>query len=466
MKQIAERLKSLGIKAYWVGGYVRDKILGIESEDRDVCIEGSTPLQFTQILETFKKEELIKCFTSVKGNFPIWIVELDDEKIEFALTRTERKTGETHQDFICNAEKVSIEEDLFRRDLTINALAEDILTGEIIDPYGGRMDLSPHNRPFGKRGIASPVSKAFKEDPLRVIRAARFIARFDLEPSGKLIHYCRELSPDNISKERIGMELKKLFSKPAKNEKFFNFLHTVGWLSKVFPEVYRLMNVPQDPIHHPEGDVYSHTMHCINACKSDDWFMKTVMLCHDMGKPDTTTVNNIPWSKGLGLTGKISAINHENVGAEICKEFLKRISFIKHIHINRIALLVQLHMFHTVMNEKNKEKIIRRTLRKLIDKSLSYYTLCEVVRCDKSGRPPKPVIDHIDLGQSIADDLVLSGKMDPIVNGKLLIEAGVTNQIAMSRIIDFALELQDRCVLNSNNWKKVLKSQFKEEIPC
>lgn len=474
-ERIARFIEGRGMSTYFVGGCVRDAKLGLNPDDIDICIVGGNWKKVSDALEEMIRADLIDGFTTVHGSFPIWIVEFDGKKYEFALARVERKIGETHQSFECSIDNVTIEQDLLRRDLTINAMAMNVLTREIIDPYGGAYDLNPHNRPLTCAGIANPVSEAFKEDALRVIRAARFIARFDLEPSGTLLTYSMELSPDKISKERIGTELMKLFKKPGNYRKFFDFLNTVGWLEKVFPEVYAMIGIPQSPVYHPEGDVYVHTMHCIQACKPDDWFTKTVMLCHDMAKVDTTLINgvcvkDIPrkllQSIAFNLGGyKISAPSHEEAGVEITRSFLKRIFFCDHKTINRMSVLVSLHMIKVNMNEDNKEKLVRRTLRILMHNELTFDQLAEVVRCDLSGRPPQPALNWVNIGQDIARRLLDENQMEPIVTGELLLKKGMKPSPVIGDIVKRALDLQDRGTLTKKNWMKVLKgSGFKKEM--
>jgi tRNA nucleotidyltransferase (CCA-adding enzyme) len=484
LKLIAGWLEMRGIDLYYVGGCVRDEIMELPVEDIDICIVGgrtADTVQFYLELFLISKQSpfdpppntgLIESITSVYGDFPIWIVEIDGIKYEFAMARKERKTGQSHQDFITEVRDVTIEEDLLRRDLTINAIAKNVLTGKLVDPYGGIDDI--------KDKIASPISEAFKEDPLRVIRVARFIARFDLTPTPTLIEMCKELGAHGISNERVGMELMKTLKQAKSPSKFFYFLKEVGWLDYHFREVYDLIGVPQSPKHHPEGDVFTHTMYCIDAVPQGDWFMRVIMLCHDLGKATHTTVDNVPWDdKHLHQAVKdtvysrlsefkIASAGHESAGVPLTRSLLQRISFCDHNTIRKIACLVELHMTRSIITANNYDKIVRRTLRRLMHYDLTYDKLIRVTYFDLSGRPPRvaPTFDDLclDMFLDTADVLVEDGHMIPIVDGEKLLNLGFKEGPIMGKIIKHALELQDRGTLNKDNWLKVLKGSWPKEF--
>jgi tRNA nucleotidyltransferase (CCA-adding enzyme) len=401
-------------------------------------------------------------FTAVHGSFPIWIVEIEGEKYEFAMARKERKVGQSRQEFECEVNNVTIEEDLFRRCLTINSIAKNMITGEIVDPYGGVSDLSVK--------MARATSYAFAEDTLRVYRAARFIARFELLPTDGLIKICRDLSPEDISNERVGMELMKMLKTAKTPSKFFYFLKEIGWLQYHFPELHATIGVPQSPIHHPEGDVFTHTMHCIDA--AEGWFYRAVMLCHDLGKATTTQIDGEDFqsirAEGYSHTFelkrnptvKVTAYGHEEAGVQLTKDMLKRIHFSNHDTIDQIACLVELHMIRAIISQDNHEKILRRTIRKLMKHDLKYHTLFKVIVFDLAGRPPKTISvvqTYDELFGLRAYDIEESDEMTPIVTGKKLIEIGMQPGTEMGKIIIHALELQDRGTLKKDNWEKVLK---------
>jgi len=236
---------------YLVGGAVRDQLLGIPNYDRDWVVVGATP-----------EEMLAQGFVQVGKDFPVFLH--PETKEEYALARTERKQGQGYHGFKVFADpSVSLEADLMRRDLTINAMAQDPETGEIIDPYGGRQDLE--NR------VLRHVSPAFSEDPLRVLRVARFAAK--LAPFGfKLADETQALVQqmatsgelEALTPERVWQEVVKVLNtdQPAV---FFEALRQVEALKVLFPEIDCLFTVPQSPKHHPEGDAGTHTMMVLQA---------------------------------------------------------------------------------------------------------------------------------------------------------------------------------------------------------
>lgn len=456
LKQIARDFNENNISMYYVGGCVRDEILDIPTDDIDICLVGVENKKLV--------EDIVRKYGNITAeigkNFPNWVSIIDSHKVDFALARKEKLVGGTRKEFECSTDKVTIEDDLYRRDITINAIAKNVLTDEIIDPYEGIIDLEDK--------VARPVSEAFAEDTLRVIRAGRFIAKFNLTPSKSLITLCKQLNPKDISNERVGMELMKLFKLESgtKVSKFFYFLKEVGWLQYHFQELYDLIGVPQSPKHHPEGDAFVHTMHCVDT--ANDWFMRTVMLCHDLGKANCTTIDGIDckiWEgdkQGYSVYDfKIQSIGHESAGVELTRRMLKRIHLTSHEIINKIGCLVELHMIRAVYTKDNEQKIVRRNLRKLMHYELDYELLVETVRCDLAGRPPLLPINP-DIGQELAKKLIEDDDMKPVVTGRLLKETGIRDGEEMGKMIKVGLDLQDRGVLNRDNWRnRLIGSGFK-----
>jgi tRNA nucleotidyltransferase (CCA-adding enzyme) len=453
IKQIALVLSHHHIKSYYVGGCVRDEIMGIPTDDIDVCLVGVTnPRQVEDILL-----EHCKSVTPLVGQkFPVWIADIDGYKVDFAMARKETLVGGTRKDFDVVTEGVTIQEDLRRRDFTINAIAKEVVHGEYIDPFSGRVDITIRQ--------LRPTSDAFGEDTLRVYRAARFLARFpDFYPTINLTMACKELKPDDISNERVGLELKKTMEQAKQPSKFFHFLKSIGWLPYHFKEVADIVGVPQSPRHHPEGDVYEHTMYSLD--EATDWFTRICMLCHDLGKATTTTINgrllsdNFIEEGGLPQPSDpvIKSIGHETAGMPLTRSMLTRIHFCDHRTIRQIETMVELHMIRTGVSEK----VVRRTLRKLMEKHLRYEQLVEVCRCDLSGRPPLAKYTP-DIGQHRAKELLESNAMEPIVTGEKLIDAGYTPGKLMGHLVKKGLEWQDRGTLTEDNWLKMVK-QYKYE---
>lgn len=233
------------MKIYLVGGAVRDKLLGKPTQDRDWVVVGATPEQLVQ-----------QGYQQVGRDFPVFLH--PHTKEEYALARTERKTGKGYAGFTCYAgQEVTLEEDLQRRDLTINAMAEDA-DGSIVDPYNGQRDL--------QQKILRHVSPAFSEDPLRVLRVARFHARYGNDGfriAGETLSLMREIVATgeiaHLTPERVWQETEKAFSETAPHL-FFETLRECGALKEILPELDALWGIPQPPKHHPEIDTGLHTM--------------------------------------------------------------------------------------------------------------------------------------------------------------------------------------------------------------
>jgi len=273
------------MQSYLVGGCVRDKLLGLPVKDRDWVVVGASP-----------DELLSQGFRPVGKDFPVFLH--PDTQEEYALARTERKAGRGYHGFTFYAEPdVSLEQDLARRDLTINAIAED-QNGQLIDPYNGRQDL--------QQGILRHVSPAFVEDPVRVLRIARFAARFGFtiaeETKALIAQMIADGELDYLVPERVSQELLKALQ-ADKPSLFFTSLRDVGALKILFPDVDRLFGVPQHPKWHPEVDTGVHVMMVIDqaARLTDDVAIRFAALCHDLGK-GLTPADILPSHKGHEAT--------------------------------------------------------------------------------------------------------------------------------------------------------------------
>lgn len=259
------------MKRYLVGGAVRDTLLGRPVTERDWVVVGETPDSMAA-----------RGFRAVGKDFPVFLH--PETREEYALARTERKTAPGYKGFAVNAEPdVTLEQDLLRRDLTINAMAQDE-SGRLIDPYGGARDLEAR--------LLRHVSPAFSEDPVRILRLARFSARF--APLGfEVAEETRELmrsmvqigEVDALVPERVFAELAKALVEPMPGA-FFEVLRDCGALARLFPEIDRLFGVPQPPQHHPEVDTGVHTLLVLEqaAKLSEDPAVRFAALTHDLGK--------------------------------------------------------------------------------------------------------------------------------------------------------------------------------------
>ncbi|MBV1774784.1 multifunctional CCA addition/repair protein [Burkholderiaceae bacterium DAT-1] len=256
------------MKTFIVGGAVRDRLLGLPVKDRDWVVVGSDAE--TMLAEGFKP---------VGKDFPVFLHPRTHE--EYALARTERKRGHGYHGFVFYAERdVSLEEDLARRDLTINAIAEDE-TGRLYDPYHGQRDL--------KAGVLRHVSPAFAEDPVRILRLARFAARFGFSVATETMMLCKRMvaqgEVDHLVAERVWQEFAKgmMCDQPSR---MFAVLRECGALARLWPELDRLWGVPQPEQWHPEIDTGEHVMQVLDYAASTHapLAVRFAALCHDLGK--------------------------------------------------------------------------------------------------------------------------------------------------------------------------------------
>jgi tRNA nucleotidyltransferase (CCA-adding enzyme) len=261
------------LKTYVVGGAVRDAMLGLPVKDRDYVVVGATPDQMR-----------VHGFLPVGRDFPVFLH--PDTHEEYALARTERKTAPGYTGFSFHASPdVTLEQDLLRRDLTINAIAQDA-NGDLIDPYGGRADLEAR--------IFRHVSAAFAEDPVRILRVARFAARFtEFSVADETLSLMQQMvasgEVDALVPERVWQELSRGLME-AKPSRMFMVLRDAGALARILPEIAVLDSVPQPAQHHPENDTLVNVMMVIDAAaqQSASLAVRFAALVHDLGKGTTS----------------------------------------------------------------------------------------------------------------------------------------------------------------------------------
>ncbi|NLO78781.1 MAG: multifunctional CCA addition/repair protein [Xanthomonadaceae bacterium] len=288
------------MRVYLVGGAVRDKLLGLPVTERDWVVVGASP-----------EEMLRRGFKAVGKDFPVFLHPRTKE--EYALARTERKTGPGYRGFAFHAAPdVTLEQDLARRDLTINAIAETT-DGELVDPFGGKRDL--------EQRLLRHVSPAFAEDPVRILRLARFAARYHrlgFKVAPETMALCQRMvaagEVDALVPERVWQELAKALMEPSP-EVFITVLRECGALARLMPEVDRLFGIPQPPQHHPEIDTGVHVLLALRqaARLSDDLCVRFAVLVHDLGK-GTTPPEELPRHRG-----------HEHRGVPLVEALCRRL---------------------------------------------------------------------------------------------------------------------------------------------
>lgn len=373
------------MKTYLVGGAVRDRLLGLPVKERDWVVTGATPAELSGL-----------GYQPVGKDFPVFLHPQTHE--EYALARTERKTGHGYHGFeFMSAPGVTLEDDLKRRDLTLNAIAEDA-DGRLIDPYGGEQDL--------KARVLRHISPAFSEDPVRLLRVARFAARFaplDFKVAPETLKLMRGMSDDgevdHLVAERVWQETVKALA-CERPSVYFETLRACGALKKVFPELERLYGVAQPAKWHPEIDTGVHVMMVLDqaARLSPDLTVRYAALTHDLGK-GTTPKDILPHHYG-----------HEERSVKLVEELCARLKTPR--EFKELALVVAKH--HGLVHKA--EEIRSDTLLKLLENVDAFrrperfelfLTACEADHRGRTGLEgtPFPQADYLRRAFAAAQDV-------------------------------------------------------------
>ncbi len=406
---VAEGVRAAGGRALLVGGCVRDELSGLEPKDFDIEVFGLAPERLRALLAERFELDLV--------GLSFGVIKLRHLDVDVALPRRETKLGLGHRAFeMAYDPTLTLAEASARRDFTVNAIYKDPLTGETLDPWNGRADL--------ERRILRHVSPHFREDPLRVLRGLQFVARFDLAPDPATIGICRTMTPEGLAPERLYEEWAKLLTKGVCISKGLEFLRATTW-TRFYPELERLIGCRQDPEWHPEGDVWNHTLCCLDAFAAErdrrgrdaeeDVVVGLAVLCHDFGKPSCTAFDP--------RRGRIRSLGHDEAGVEPTLAFLSRLTNEERI-LKSVPPLVRLHMRPFAMwRDKSSDGAIRRLSAKVgrIDR------LIRVARADDAGRPPFPSDpEPLDWLEREAKRLeVESAAPRPLVLGRHLIALGL-----------------------------------------
>lgn len=424
MNTIAEKIAHMvgekGGRTFYVGGFVRDKILGIESKDMDIEVHGIMPEILLEILSEVGEP------LSYGRSFGVY--SLSGYDIDVAMPRKERATGKGHRDFEVLVDPfIGTETAARRRDFTMNSVMEDVLTGEVVDHFGGMQDL--------KKGVIRHIDpETFVEDPLRVFRSAQFASRFGFSVADETLELCRGMDLSALSRERVEGELKKALLKGKKPSVFFEILRSVGGLDVWFPELKSLIGLEQDPKFHPEGDVWTHTMEVLDRAAmyrpeaEKPYPFMLLALTHDFGKAATTEIVN----------GRIHAYNHETEGLPVIETFLRRITNESEI-ISYVLNMVPLHM---KPNVTAASKSAVKVTNKMFDRAEAPGDLIYFAMSDK------PVMSGNNPFTGDPDFLFERYKIyketmaKPYVTGRDLIEAGLTPGEYFSDVLDYAHKLR------------------------
>ena len=432
--EIARLVRQQGGSTYYVGGFVRDALLNKENKDVDIEVHGITPGCLEQILDSLGQR------IAIGESFGIF--NLKGYSLDIAMPRKEQARGQGHKDFDIFVDPfIGTEAAAKRRDFTFNALMQDVLTGEIVDHFGGVEDLCA--------GVLRHVNaESFAEDPLRVLRAAQFAARFEFSVAEETVALCRRMGLQALPRERIEGELKKALLKARRPSIFFEVLREMEQLDAWFPEVKALIGVEQNPKFHAEGDVWTHTMMVLDeAAKLREetaepyWFMLSA-LTHDFGKAVTTEM----------IDGKLHAYGHETEGLPLAEGFLRRITSETKL-IEYVLNLTELHMKpNTAAKVHSTVKVTNR----MFDRAVDPEALVRIALADDRGRismlPGEPTEEYLFERLEIFRRIMAR----PYVMGRDLIAAGLQPGPDFTEILDHAHKLRLAGVEKDNALKQTL----------
>ena len=441
-KSIAKLVDKAGGTTYYIGGYIRDKLRGKSTKDIDIEVHNITPKQLENVLDSLGTR------ISIGENFGIY--NMVGYTLDIAMPRKENNRGSGHRDFdICVDPHIGTYKAAMRRDFTINALMQNVLTEEIIDHFGGIDDI--------KHGIIRHIDhKTFIEDPLRVLRAAQFAARFEYKVADETTDLCREMNLSHLSSERIISEIEKALLMSDRPSVFFKILKDIKQLDIWFPELKNIIDIPQNPENHAEGDVWTHTMMVVDAASKYKHrvnnplgFMLTALV-HDFGKAICTEIIN----------GKIHAYNHETIGLPLVKTFMQRLTNEKKL----ISYVLNLTEYHMKPNKLAANNSSIKSTNKLFDASVDPEALICLATSDRLGRIAKnekcvPYEDFLYDRLNIYRDYL----SQPYVMGQDLIDAGLTPSSKFSIYLNFAHKLRLAGIDKQSALKQTLALARKEE---
>ena len=423
---IIKTIRSAGGHTLFVGGAVRDRIRGVASKDIDLEVYGISPDKLRSLLER------IGSVNAIGENFKVYKI----GPIDIALPRRESKTDRGHRGFTVTGEpNLTVKEALKRRDFTINAIAWDPLTDQYFDPYSGRKDLS-------KQLLRAVDPSTFADDSLRVLRAVQFAARFNLKVESETKLICKNIKLDDLPSERIWGEFEKLILKASHPSIGFQLARELGVIEQLFPELAALIDCPQEPEWHPEGDVWTHNLLVIDNARSRINDLShpqkiTVMLgavCHDFGKPGTTAF----------LDGRIRSYNHEQAGIPPTETFLDRLNIhsldgynIRQQVLGLVANHLKPGMWHKV-NSDVGDGAFRRLAKKV---NLELLTL--LAKSDCLGRAGKFDCSAMDWFLDRARSLGVQYQPPrPLLMGRHLLSLGLSPSPKLGKILAQVYEHQ------------------------
>jgi tRNA nucleotidyltransferase (CCA-adding enzyme) len=423
---LARAARDAGGRALIVGGWVRDRLLGRTSKDLDIEVFGVAADRLLTLLERLGRVD------TVGESFTVYKL----ENIDVSLPRRESKTGRGHKGFTVEGNTgLSYREAARRRDFTVNAISQDPLTNELIDPFDGRRDLEA-------RVLRAVDPVTFAEDSLRVLRALQFAARFELTVDDATKALCRSLPLDDLPSERIWGEIEKLLLQAQRPSIGFALALELGVVDTLFPEMKALVGCPQEHEWHPEGDVWIHTLMVIDEAHSrieglDRGPAAAMMLgavCHDLGKPSTTAFSD----------GRIRSMGHEEAGVAPATALLDRLNVhtLDGYDVRAAVLGLVAHHLKPSAFRKAATPVSDGAFRRLALK-VDLELLARFAKADCHGRSGNFDCSAIDWFLERAQALgVEHAAPKPIVLGRHLIDLGVPPGPRMGEILRAVYEQQ------------------------
>ena len=432
--KLARAVRDEGGRALMVGGCVRDRLMGREAKDWDVEVYGVEPARLRQLLDRLGRVNVVgEAFTVYKLG----------RDLDVSIPRRERKAGRGHRGFVIEGDpSMSVAEAARRRDFTVNAVLEDPLTGDLLDPFGGLADLE-------RKLLRAVAPETFVEDSLRVLRAAQFAARFEFEVEPATAELCLRIDLTDLPAERVWGELEKILLAARQPSLGFRWLDRLGVNAQLFPELHALKGVPQENEWHPEGPVDTHTwLVCDRARELLDGLdyarRVTVMLaalCHDLGKPSTTEF----------VDGRIRSRGHEEAGVRPTLALLDRLKIFTLDGYDVRAQTVALVRDHLKPGEfyRLRDEISDGAFRRLA-RRCELELLYRVAKADSLGRNA-PWVPREKWYTAEAQEWFIRRARElavgrrppaPLLMGRHLLELGLQPSPLFRRILDAVYELQ------------------------
>ncbi len=421
-KKLSEKVSPFDGKAFIVGGYARDEAMrragqkDIRSKDIDIEVYG---VSFEQLKSIIEADDFKDFGTPNLVGKSFGVIKIGE--IDISLPRRDSKVASGHRGFEIEVDpNLSLHQASLRRDLTINALLLDPITGEIVDPVGGLEDLE-------NKILRAVDLKTFGEDPLRALRLAQFAARFGFQVDEKTIEIAKNLPLSELPNARIGEEWRKLLLKSSKPSIGLEIARQVGVIEKLHPALFAIIGVEQEADFHPEGDVWTHSLIAVDVAAEivereslsgdDALTIKLAALLHDLGKPATTQKRLVrgQW--------RITSYGHEEAGIEPTRQFLSRMEFGNNVN-ERVEKLVRYHMYLS-SNPNPDQAAIRRLSTKISPSSIQQLSF--VMEADRRGRVglPQGLDEIINLTKLASEVGVTQEPQRPIIQGRDLIALGL-----------------------------------------